>query len=344
MIDLRSDTLTVPNAEMMSYAMRAEVGDAGRINADGRSCDPSVNRLEDLACSLTGKEAALFMPSGTLGNLTALLTYCSPGDKVLIDHLQHSYRIEKAAYAPQIGGLEPRFFDLTDAGIPDIHSMEKWLESGGIKLLCIENTHNGACGAFIPESVLKKIHETAIRHGVPVHMDGARLFNASVASGTSAKEICQYVDSVMFCVSKGLGGPMGSLLCGDKAFIERALETRKILGGNLRQVGYMAAAGEYALLHNIPNLKEDHRRAALLLQLLQQLPEIRVPKHIDSNIIIIDVSQTGLSAEAFIKELYKKGVWLSVSGSNVRALLYTGVSDSDVHEAARIIGDFIKNK
>ena len=211
MIDLRSDTLTLPSKDMMAFAFAAPVGDAGRQNESGRSCDPSVNQLEDLACQLTGKDAALFMPSGTLGNHVALMTHCTDGKSVLLDDKQHSYRVEKAAFFPYWGGLTPVFFKLSEEGLPLIDSVAAGLDSG-VRLLCLENTHNSAGGVFLPQKTLKMLRTLADRAGVPIHMDGARLFNAAIASGMDASEICSYADSVMFCTSKGLGAPMGSLL------------------------------------------------------------------------------------------------------------------------------------
>ena len=341
MIDLRSDTLTLPSKEMMAFAFSAPVGDAGRMNDAKRSCDPSVTRLEDYACHLTGKEAALFLPSGTMGNHVALLTHCVPGSKVLLDRAQHSYRIEKAAFTPFWGQLIPVFYELTESGLPQTGSVKEGLQAG-VDLLCVENTHNGAGGVFLPKETLKTLRTLSKEAGVPIHMDGARLFNAAVASGMTAAEICSYADSVMFCVSKGLGAPMGSLLCGSNRFIEKAAEQRKLLGGNLRQAGFMAAAGEFALHNNIERLKEDHRRTGELCRAMQDLPKIEVPSSVQSNMIIFNVSKTGLTSGEFITRLKKHGLWLSTSGNScVRMLLYDGISDEDIQNAIQILKEFL---
>lgn len=341
MIDLRSDTLTLPSKDMMAFAFAAPVGDAGRQNERGRSCDPSVNRLEDLACQLTGKDSALFVPSGTLGNHVALMTHCTDGKSVLLDDKQHSYRVERAAFFPYWGGLTPVFFKLSETGLPLIDSVAAGLDRG-VSLLCLENTHNSAGGVFLPQKTLKTLRALADQAGVPIHMDGARLFNAAVASGMNVSEICSYADSVMFCTSKGLGAPMGSLLCGSKDFIRKAAETRKMLGGNLRQAGFMAAAAEYALRHNIPALAEDHRRARELCGMLQDAQAISIPSVIQSNIIILDITGTRLSPSEFIARLKVRGLWLSESGSShVRMLLYSGISDEEVRQAACILKEFL---
>lgn len=344
MIDLRSDTLTIPSVEMMQFAFRATVGDAGRTNDFGRSCDPSVNQLEDTACELTGKEAAAYMPSGTMGNHVALLTHCKPGETVLLDPLQHNYRIEKVAYDSKFGQLRPTFYKLESNGLPNIESISLMLKKEKPRLLCIENTHNGAGGTVLPAECLKEIRALAEEYCVPIHMDGARIFNASVASGVPVNKICSHVDSVMFCVSKGLGAPMGSLLCGSKEFVERALETRKLLGGNLRQAGYMAAAAEFALRNNLSQLAEDHRRARRLYSLLKSIPVLDLPVEPQTNIIIINVAKTGLSAEEFVNELKMCGVWMSTSGDYVRALLYRGISDTAVEETFNVVSKFIQKR
>lgn len=342
MIDLRSDTLTIPSRAMRKYACAALVGDAGRTDETGRSCDPSVNRLEDLACELTGKEAALFIPSGTMGNNVALLTHAKPGEKIFLDALQHSYRIEKAAYSPAFGQLCPIFYNLTEQGIPDIDSVTAVINSGG-PLLCVENTHNGAGGVFLPREILSQLRLLADNAKVAIHMDGARLFNASIASGISVKEICGYVDSVMFCLSKGLGAPMGSMLCGDHEFIAKAAEVRKMLGGNLRQAGMMAAAGEYALHNNVPQLYEDHRRTKQMYEALKGTPHIKLPSCVQSNILLIDITDTGMNAKDVIIRLKERGLWLSESDAfHVRMVLYSDINDDDLQKAIIIFKEFIK--
>lgn len=343
MIDLRSDTLTLPSAEMRREMLTAPLGDAGRQDSQGWGGDPTVNALERAAAEITGKERALFLPSGTLGNLTALLTYCRPGDTVLVDTKLHIYRSEKAAFDPRFGQLVPAFYELTPDGYPDVGRVREKLKAERPALLCVENTHNGAGGTCIPLPALKELREAADETGIPIHLDGARLFNAAVASGVEAGQICGYVDSVMFCISKGLGAPVGSLLCGKTEFILAANATRKLLGGNMRQSGVLAAAGLYALKNNIPSLAEDHRRARELASLLGHLRAIRIVNRVQSNMILLDASPLGLSADEYIGEMKRAGVWMSTSGETaVRIVLYRGVSDEQVKEAAERVLDVEK--
>lgn len=341
MIDLRSDTLSMPDQEMLSQIPNAPLGDSGRLDENGRGGDPSVNRLEDLAASLTGKERALLLPSGTMGNHVSLLTHCEAGSTVLIDTMQHIYRTEKAAFSSHFGQLKPLFYHLTKDGYPDTKEIGRLLKSEKPSLLCIENTHNWAGGTYIPLSVLKELRSMADEAGIPVHMDGARLFNAAAASGLDVSTICGYADTVMFCISKGLGAPVGSLLCGSRSFILEAAETRKFLGGNMRQAGIIAAAGQYALEHNIGSLPEDHRRAQMALNALQGLKKIRIPDQIQSNILILDISGTGLLAENFIREVRNLGLWLSVSSeTHVRMVFYRNITDEQTLKAASVIREF----
>ena len=344
MIDLRSDTLTMPSTEMLSAILTAPLGDAGRLDSSKRGCDPTTNALEDKAAEITGKDRSLLLSSGTLGNHVALLTHCKPGDKVLIDTRQHLYRSEKAAFSERFGQLVPVFYHLTSEGYPDADEIASLIKSEKPALLCIENSHNNAGGTAIPLPVMECLYKLAHEEGIRIHLDGARLFNAAEALGADAKTICGYADSVMFCISKGLGAPIGSLLCGDQPFIIEAAETRKLLGGNMRQSGIIAAAGLYALEHNIPKLAEDHRRATEMLKQLRALRCIGVPENIQSNMILMDVAPLGLSADSFIKELKEKGVWVSNAGpSVVRIVLYNGISDEDVRNAVNIIINFESN-
>lgn len=340
-IDLRSDTLTLPDRPMLECILSASFGDSGRLDEDGWGGDPSVNMLEKLAAELTGKERAILLPSGTMGNHVALLTYCRPGDPVLVDTTQHLYRKEAAAFDPRFGQLKPVFYHLTEDGYPDTAEIEKILEEEKPKLLCIENTHNHAGGTYIPYPVLAELRKLADQAGIPVHMDGARLFNAAIASGIEVSAICGFADTVMFCLSKGVGAPVGSLLCGSREFIAEAAATRKLLGGSMRQAGVFAAMGHYALTHHIADIAADHRRARLALDHLRDLRCARVPETIQSNILCIDISESGLTAEEYVKALKERGVWLSESDeTHVRMVLYKDVTDEQVLAAAAVIKEF----
>lgn len=337
-IDLRSDTLTLPDRKMLERILTAPLGDAGRLDENERGGDPTVNALEDMAARMTGKERAIFVPSGTMGNHVALMTYCKPGDRVMVDRTQHVFRAEEAAFSKRWGQLEPVFYELTEEGYPDPDSVDRCLKQGDIALFCVENTHNSAGGTYIPRAVLERLCEQAHRAGVPIHMDGARLFNASLASEVLVNEICSYVDTVMFCISKGLGAPAGSLLCGNREFIGKASKVRKLLGGNMRQAGVLAAAGIYALEHNIQLLGEDHRRARIMAEELDGLEGIHVENPVQSNILILNVSGLGISAEHFVDCLEKRGVLTGKTGTEtVRIVLYHGITDEDTAEAVRRI-------
>ena len=344
MIDLRSDTVTLPSREMLQCILDAPLGDSGRLDGDGRGGDPTVSALEDRACELTGMERSILLPSGTMGNHVAVLTYCQPGDLVLMDANQHIYKVEKAVCDPRCGQMNPIFYHLTEDGYPDTKEIEDILENAKPKLLCIENTHNAAGGTYIPIHVLKELRRLADRAGIPIHMDGARLFNAAVASQNSAEEICKYVDSVMFCISKGLGAPVGSMLCGKKEFILEAAKTRKFLGGAMRQAGVFAACGLYALNHNISNLAEDHRKAKMAWEALGNLKKIHTLKNIQSNILILDVTDTGLNADEVIVRAKEKGLWLSRStDTRVRMVFYHGITEDQTIQAINIVKELDKS-
>ncbi|MDY3282481.1 threonine aldolase family protein [Dysosmobacter sp.] len=337
MIDLRSDTLTLPGREMLSCILDKSFGDSGRLNADGRGDDPCVNELEDYAAALTGKERAVFLPSGTMGNHVALLTRCRPGDVVLMDAGQHIYRTEKATCDPRFGQIRPIFYHLTKDGYPDTAEIAAILKTQRPKLLCIENTHNGAGGTCIPVSVMAELRALADESGIPIHMDGARLFNAATALGVEAKELCRFADTVMFCISKGLGAPIGSLLCGTRDFCLEASATRKLLGGNMRQAGVVAAMGLYALRHNIPDLAEDHRRAGIAHDALAGLRHFRIGSA-QTNILIIDIEGLGISVEDFIERAKALGLWLSKStDTHARMVFYRDITDQQLYQAIDIM-------
>jgi len=258
MIDLRSDTLTLPDRPMLETILTAKLGDDGRADARGRGEDLAVNELEDLAAEITGKEEAVLFPSGTMANTAAILTYCRPGDGVLVDEIQHIFITEKVVFDRNFGRLTPLFYKLNGRNVPDLESMTVHLRKSPVSLVCVENTHNFSGGFCMSPEEMGVIKNAAESYGVPVHMDGARLFNAAAALGVAAADLCAHADSVMFCISKGLGAPVGSLLCGTREFIRKARLTRKLLGGNMRQAGIIAAPGIYALRNNIVRLGEDN--------------------------------------------------------------------------------------
>ncbi len=297
-IDMRSDTVTRPSLEMRRAMAEAEVGD------DVYEDDPTVNALQERAALLLGKEAGLLVPSGTMGNALALMTHTRPGDEVLMDTDAHSMLYEVGLPATLAHVLTRQF--RSRAGIPDVEEIEGCLHSAdlhtpGTSLLILENTHNRAGGTVIPLDVHLAVAQLARSRGFSVHIDGARLFNAVVASGVPASEFAACADSVTFCLSKGLGCPVGSVLCGTEAFIERARRFRKMLGGGMRQAGILAAAGLYALDNNIARLADDHRHARRLADGLTDAPGLTLEKHeIPTNMVYF---RTQVPASQFAERL-----------------------------------------
>ncbi|MFT4106243.1 MAG: GntG family PLP-dependent aldolase [Lacrimispora sp.] len=338
MIDLRSDTLTLPDQEMLKTILGAKLGDDGRTHGLQRGEDLTVNELEDLAAQMTGKEAGVLFPTGTLGNTAAVLAYCQPGDKVLVDEQQHLYISEKVLFDPGFGQLQPVSYRHDENGFPVLEDIEAALKGGGIRLVCIENTHNFTGGACIPLENMKEIYDLAHQYQVPVHMDGARMFNAAVALNVSAGEMCRYVDSVMFCVSKGLGAPVGSLVCSNQEFTLKVREKRKLLGGVMRQAGIIAAPGLYAMKNHIERLQEDHDHAKCTAELIQGLKHTHMVGQAVTNILVLDVNDLGLTPEEYCQKAEEKGLLIKpVLSDKVRLVFYKGITKEDAIEAARII-------
>lgn len=328
MIDLRSDTVTKPSNEMRKAAYEAEVGD------DVYGEDVTVKKLEVQAAEHLGKEAALFVTSGTQGNQIAVLTHCQPGDELILEANAHIYLYEGAAVSALAGVQSRPIQGVRGAMNPqevkqairadDIHFPET-------SLICLENTHNKAGGAVLPLENMKEIYRIARESDVAVHLDGARLFNAAVASGTSVKEYAAFTDTVQFCLSKGLGAPVGSIIAGDHSFIQHAKKWRKRLGGGLRQAGIIAAPGIIALEHNIERLAEDHANAKTLSEGLANIEGLKVINEVETNIILVDVTDTGLSENVFLEAIKEQGVVAGSYGTNfVRFVTHLNVSKEDI--------------
>jgi len=326
MIDLRSDTVTLPTEEMREAMRRAELGD------DSRDGDPTVRRLEDMAAAMTGKEAALLVASGTMSNLVALLAHGERGGEVLLDAEAHILRSELGGIA-RLAGLFHRIVP-AERGSLDTAALRDMLNAPKLAsaLVSVETTHNSAGGAVLPLASLAKVRAAASEHGVPVHIDGARLFNAAVALGVSAAEIARHGDSVGFCVSKGLSAPVGSVLCGSAEFIARARVFRRMVGGAMRQAGVFAAAGIVALEQMVDRLADDHRRATRIAKGLHALdPALLDPHLVESNIVMVDVASTGADAANWIKALAAQGV--RAGGWNkhqLRLVTHRHITDADV--------------
>jgi len=338
MIDLRSDTVTKPSAEMRQAMAQAEVGD------DVFGDDPTVNRLQEQVAELLGKPASLFVPSGTMANLVSILSHTHPGDEVIMEKESHTFNYEVGG-ACAIAGVQLHPL-IGVRGILEVEQIAAAIRSQNVhhpqtKLICLENTHNRGSGAIFPLDKIKAIRELALQHNIKTHLDGARLFNACVATGIPAREYAMYFDSLMFCFSKGLAAPVGSIVAGDEAFIEKAHRFRKMLGGGMRQVGILAAAAQYALDHNIARLQEDHQNARILGTELALIPGFEVDSQsIETNIVVFDVTKTGFSPAKVVEKLAAKGVLMVPFGATlVRAVTSLAVTKNDVLKAIAIIRD-----
>jgi threonine aldolase len=331
-IDLRSDTVTKPTEAMRRAMYEAEVGD------DVYGEDPTVNRLEELAAEILGKEAAMFVTSGTQGNQVAILAHTRPGEEIILEAESHIFYYEAAA-ASAFAGVQTRTIP-GKRGAMDPSDVAKAVRGKDIHqprtaMIAIENTHNRAGGTVIPVSNMQAIYNIGREANVPVHLDGARLFHAAIATGQDVKAFTQYVDSVQICLSKGLGAPVGSLLAGTKEFIERARVWRKRLGGGLRQAGVIAAPGILALTEMVDRLAEDHEAAKTLAHALANMKGLTVDlQTVETNIVIVDVSETGKTAEEFLSLIEREGVLgVSFGETQVRFVTHKDVDRNDIRTA-----------
>jgi threonine aldolase len=341
-IDLRTDTVTRPTEAMLESMREATLGD------DSRDGDETVMKLESMAAALMGKEAGAFMPSGTMTNLVAVLAHTQRGGEVLLEagaHILHS----------ELGGITAvagAFYK----GIPgkrgamDLEALKEAIRPAtrnnfGTALICMETTHNRASGAVLPLAHMRAVYDLAAHGGVPVHTDGARIFNAAVALGVEAKAIARHTDSVGFCVSKGLSAPIGSVLCGSAAFIERARACRRMVGGNMRQAGPIAAAGIVALQTMIPRLKEDHDTAKRLAEGLHRIdPSLCDPKEVETNIVRVDVRKSRKRAAHWSAELERRGVRVSPADAwSLRFVTHRHIAAPDVDTAVGAFAEVWKS-
>ena len=331
-IDLRSDTVTHPTPEMRRAMFEAEVGD------DVYGEDPTVNRLEAMAAQMMGKEAALFTTSGTQSNLIAVLTHANRGEEVIVGDEAHILWYEVGGTAA-LGGVILRTVPTDKRGCLDLDDIGQAIRENDIHyprtaLVCLENTHNRCGGTVLSPEYTDEVCRLAHQRGLKVHLDGARIFNAAVALGISASALARNVDSVAFCLSKGLSAPVGSLLCGSQGFVERARRFRKMLGGGMRQAGVIAAAGIVALQTMIDRLADDHANAKRLAQGLATIEGIKVAQdEVPTNIVMFRLSSE-LSAVEFWQELSEVGVKIGLrDGRPFRAVTHRMVSSSDIDEA-----------
>ena len=338
-IDLRSDTITLPTDEMRRAMYQAEVGD------DVHREDPTVNRLEELAAKVMGKEAALFTTSGTMSNLLGVLTNTRPGDEIIVGSEAHMLWYEVGG-ASTLGGVVIRTVPNDAEGRLDLADVEKAIRPENIHfpkstLLCLENTHNRCGGAVLTREYTEEISGLAHQRGLLVHLDGARIFNAAVALGVRAEELAAPVDTVGFCLSKGLSAPVGSLFCGTQEAVERARKWRKMLGGGMRQAGIIAAAGIVAIEKMVDRLAEDHINARRFAAGLARIPGFSVsPEKVPTNIVNFEFPQR---VGDFVVKIGERGVrFLSRGGRSVRAVTNRMVSTEDIDEALKRIDRLVK--
>jgi len=340
LIDLRSDTATRPTPEMREAMCRAEVGD------DSSGEDPTVNHLLEKCAGLFGKESAIFVPSGTQANQIAINVYTQPGEEVIADTGCHPYRSELGA-AALISGIQFSFVS-ADRGVYARKEAESVLrplyeKSPRSAIIWVENTHNAGGGQVFPLAKLKELSELSKEQSIPLHIDGARIFNAIVASGIQPGIWGQHCDSLSFCLSKGLGCPVGSILMGTRDFIEQARMRRKILGGSWRQAGILAAAGLHALDHHVERLEEDHQNAQLFAEKTSGIPGIRhLYETTPTNIVYLDTSESGKTAPEINEQLKQKGVALSVLGKmTLRAVTHIDVTREDIRRVAKALAEAV---
>jgi len=333
-VDLRSDTVTKPTAAMRKAMAEAEVGD------DVFGEDPTVNALQEKVAKILGKEAALFVPTGTMANQLAIKSHTQPGDEVIIETSSHPYNFEGGASAA-LSGIQ---FNCLKGirGILDASQIEEAIRPDDhhfpvSRLIGLENTHNRGGGSIYPIEKMIEIHRLAKSRGLLIHLDGARLWNASVATGIKPHEYAQWTDSVSVCLSKGLGAPIGSLVASSKTFIDRVHRFRKMFGGGMRQVGIIAAAGIYALDHHLERLKVDHQNANRLAMGLKGFKGISInPEHVETNIVIFDVANTGMTAPQLAESMKKEGILTHAFGkTQIRLVTHLGVNLEDIEAALK---------
>jgi threonine aldolase len=331
-IDLRSDTVTKPTPAMRKAMAEAEVGD------DVYGEDPTVNALQEKVARILGKERAIFVPSGTMANQLAIKAHTQPGDEVVIEATSHSYNFEGGAGAA-LSGIQFQCLKGT-RGILDPSRIEDAVRPEDhhfpvTRLVCLENTHNRGGGAVYPAEKMAEISRLAKSRGLMVHLDGARLWNASVATGIRPHQYGQWADSVSVCLSKGLGAPIGSLVAGSAAFIDRVHRFRKMFGGGMRQAGIVAAAGIYALDHHMQRLEEDHRNAKRLASGLKGMKGVSIdPDQVETNILIFDISGIGMTAAGLTDAMRRRKILIHAVGkAHVRLVTHLDVSKEDIEAA-----------
>lgn len=335
-VDLRSDTVTLPTPAMREAMYHAELGD------DVFGEDPTVNRLEAMAAERMGKEAAMFVASGTMGNLTALLTHCQRGHEAIMGNKAHTFLFEAGGSAV-LGGIHPRTLPNQPDGTLRLADIEAAIRPENphhprTRLVCLENTHNRCGGAVLTPEYTRQVSDLAHRHGLVVHLDGARVFNAAVALGIDVRELTRPADSVQFCLSKGLSAPVGSLLCGTREFIAEARRWRKAIGGGMRQAGVLAAAGIEALDNMVVRLADDHANARRLAEGLSEVDGFAVDLDlVQTNIVIWGLATELVTPEEVVERLKTEGVKiLAIGGRQFRAVTHYGIETEAIDRAVTV--------
>ena len=330
-IDFRSDTVTLPTPAMREAIYHAELGD------DVFGEDPTTNRLQEVAAERVGKEAALLVSSGTMGNLVCTLTHCARGEEVVLGDQSHMFFYEAGGMSA-LGGIFPHTIPNQPDGTMDLEDIEAAIRGDNIhfprtRLICLENTHNRCNGSPLLPEYMESVATLAKRHGVRAHLDGARIFNAAVALGVEVREFTKNVDSMSFCLSKGLSAPVGSVICGSREFIAEAIRTRKVLGGGMRQAGVIAAAGIIALNEMVDRLAEDHTNARHLAEGIAEIPGLSIDvARIKTNILFFDFTTDRLTPEEFMAGLEERGIKCSHPGpSRFRMVTHYGIDPDDIH-------------
>ena len=339
--DFRSDTITKPTEEMRRFMIEAEVGD------DVFGEDPTINKLQEMIAELTGKEAALFVASGTMGNEVCVNAHTQPGKEIIVGKESHIFNYECGGPA-LLSGVQ-MYPVIEENGIITIEQVRAAVRHEDVhypqtSLICLENTHNRSGGIILPLENIKHISEFAKSNHFKLHLDGARLWNATVATGISLKEYCQYFDSVSLCFSKGLGAPVGSIVVGDKDIINQIHYYRKVYGGGMRQAGILAAACIYAVEKHFPKLEKDYDRARHFAKAISEIPSVKVDlSTVQTNIVIFDVDIPNFNAEEFLDKLQESGVlMLEIDPNRIRAVTHLDLTDEDVDQAIDVLRNLLK--
>jgi threonine aldolase len=341
-VDLRSDTMTRPTPAMSEAMARADVGD------DVFGEDPTINKLEQMAAERLGKEAAVFVVSGTMGNLVSLLAHCGRGEEIILGNLSHTFFFEQGGSAA-VGGIHPRTVPNRPDGTLPPAEIEAAIRTDNVhfpqtRLIVLENTHNLCGGHPLDTEYMQTVGDIARRHGLKIHVDGARLFNAAVALGVTVDKLAAHADSVSFCLSKGLAAPVGSVVCGSREFIAKARRARKIVGGGMRQAGVLAAAGIVAIDEMVDRLVEDHDNARKLAEGLAAIPGLSIdPSEIKSNIVYFGVKRNHMTPEQLVARLEEEGArMLPVGADRIRAVTHYHITADDIDYVLAVFSKVLK--